>query len=62
MNFKTDEKGNLICPNGKNLFINMINMFTKTSMDEQKKYTNAKIAQDVLTKISAAKEYLEIGQ
>lgn len=33
---------------GRDLYLNTINMFIKTSMDELKKYTNAKIALAVL--------------
>lgn len=33
---------------GRDLYLNTINMFIKTSMDELKKYMNAKIALTVL--------------
>ena len=33
---------------GRNLYLNTINMFIKTSMDGQKKYMNVKIAPAVL--------------
>lgn len=33
---------------GRDLYLNTINMFIKTSMDELKKYMNAKIARAVL--------------
>ena len=38
----------LFAQRGRDLYLNTINMFIKTSMDELKKYMNAKIALAVL--------------
>lgn len=40
--------GFLFAQMGRDLYLNTINMFIKTSMDELKKYMNAKIALAVL--------------
>lgn len=41
VNFKRDESGNLICPNGKNFRFKSSNMSIKTNMGETKKFMNA---------------------
>ena len=60
-NFKRDEKGNLICPNGKRFYINMISMSVEINMVGQKKSMNVKIAPIALTKVNVAREHQEIA-
>ena len=47
-NFKRDSDGFLVCPNGKRFIFKYNKHVYKTSMDELKKYMNAKIALAVL--------------
>ena len=54
-NFKTDEKGNLICSNWKKFALKYDKHILK-SMKEQKNCMNVSVAKDVLTKKNVTKE------
>lgn len=62
-NFKRDSDGFLVCPNGKrDLCLNTINIFIKTSMDGQKKYMNVRIAPAVLIAKNVVRKKKETEQ
>ena len=60
-NFKRDEKGNLICPNGKRFLYKYDKYSVEINMVGQKKSMNVKIAPIALTKVNVAREHQEIA-
>ena len=60
VNFSRYEDGDLVCPNGKSLHLNMKRKSEKINMEEQKKYMNVRIVKVVRIEANAVKELNQI--